>query len=80
MCFVNHPLKLSHTTIEDGRSAENGRQRLPHRDEATDGNSTPSKTAVNFCLCSPTSHAGSFRCRWHRSSYEWGQKSRPTCT
>ncbi|KAK4437468.1 hypothetical protein Salat_0080700 [Sesamum alatum] len=23
----------------------------------------------NNCLCSPTTHAGSFRCRYHRSSY-----------
>ncbi|PWA25059.1 hypothetical protein CTI12_AA628530 [Artemisia annua] len=27
----------------------------------------PSDTKPN-CLCSPTTHAGSFRCRYHRSS------------
>nr|GEW73250.1 hypothetical protein [Tanacetum cinerariifolium] len=28
---------------------------------------TPSDTKPN-CLCSPTTHVGSFRCRYHRSS------------
>ncbi|KAL9224496.1 hypothetical protein vseg_000522 [Gypsophila vaccaria] len=23
------------------------------------------------CLCSPTSHPGSFRCRYHHAEYEW---------
>ncbi|KAK9715320.1 hypothetical protein RND81_06G156800 [Saponaria officinalis] len=23
------------------------------------------------CLCSPTSHPGSFRCRYHHADYEW---------
>jgi hypothetical protein len=26
------------------------------------------------CVCSPTAHRGSFRCRWHRSSYQWGRR------
>lgn len=24
-----------------------------------------------YCLCSPTRHPGSFRCRYHRSKYIW---------
>ncbi|KAL9224036.1 hypothetical protein vseg_000111 [Gypsophila vaccaria] len=24
-----------------------------------------------MCLCSPTSHPGSFRCRYHHAEYEW---------
>uniref|UniRef100_A0A3B6GVC3 Uncharacterized protein n=1 Tax=Triticum aestivum TaxID=4565 RepID=A0A3B6GVC3_WHEAT len=26
----------------------------------------------HYCVCSPTAHRGSFRCRWHRASYAWG--------
>uniref|UniRef100_A0A0D3EUR4 Uncharacterized protein n=1 Tax=Oryza barthii TaxID=65489 RepID=A0A0D3EUR4_9ORYZ len=26
----------------------------------------------HYCVCSPTAHRGSFRCRWHRRGYEWG--------
>ncbi|OUZ99927.1 hypothetical protein BVC80_9069g35 [Macleaya cordata] len=29
------------------------------------------------CLCSPTQHPGSFRCRHHQSEYEWGGRKRP---
>ncbi|CAL4961068.1 unnamed protein product [Urochloa decumbens] len=28
----------------------------------------------HYCVCSPTSHRGSFRCRWHRVGYEWGRR------
>ncbi|EPS70840.1 hypothetical protein M569_03923, partial [Genlisea aurea] len=24
------------------------------------------------CICSPTGHPGSFRCRHHRGDYRWG--------
>ncbi|KAF0917134.1 hypothetical protein E2562_016935 [Oryza meyeriana var. granulata] len=30
----------------------------------------------HYCVCSPTAHHGSFRCRWHRRSYEWGAARR----
>jgi hypothetical protein len=26
----------------------------------------------HYCVCSPTAHRGSFRCRWHRGGYVWG--------
>ncbi|OWM89914.1 hypothetical protein CDL15_Pgr012551 [Punica granatum] len=26
------------------------------------------------CICSPTSHAGSFRCRQHHGEYVWGRR------
>ncbi|KQK10064.1 hypothetical protein BRADI_2g51716v3 [Brachypodium distachyon] len=32
----------------------------------------PQRQRHYYCVCSPTSHRGSFRCRWHRSSYQWG--------
>lgn len=25
-----------------------------------------------FCLCSPTTHPGSFKCRHHHAEYVWG--------
>nr|DAD26949.1 TPA_asm: hypothetical protein HUJ06_028417 [Nelumbo nucifera] len=28
------------------------------------------------CICSPTRHPGSFRCRQHHGEYEWGGRSR----
>lgn len=27
--------------------------------------------AVRVCLCSPTNHPGSFRCRQHHGEYQW---------
>ncbi|KAJ7550736.1 hypothetical protein O6H91_07G122200 [Diphasiastrum complanatum] len=40
---------------------------------------TNSKTiAKPLCLCSPTSHAGSFRCRLHRSSANRSNISQPS--
>nr|GLL49042.1 hypothetical protein HannXRQ_Chr10g0317871 [Ipomoea trifida] len=26
------------------------------------------------CLCSPTTHPGSFRCRYHVAAYVWGRR------
>uniref|UniRef100_A0A7N0T7V7 Uncharacterized protein n=1 Tax=Kalanchoe fedtschenkoi TaxID=63787 RepID=A0A7N0T7V7_KALFE len=28
-----------------------------------------------FCICSPTKHPGSFRCRQHKAEYVWSGKS-----
>ncbi|KAI9128966.1 hypothetical protein K1719_000449 [Acacia pycnantha] len=28
-----------------------------------------------YCICSPTHHPGSFRCRQHRADYAWRGKS-----
>lgn len=28
--------------------------------------------SVKHCLCSPTRHPGSFRCRQHHAEYVWG--------
>ncbi|KAJ7533037.1 hypothetical protein O6H91_13G030600 [Diphasiastrum complanatum] len=33
--------------------------------------SAPAKK--EYCLCSPTTHPGSFRCRWHRSAFIFPQ-------
>ncbi|EOY30820.1 Uncharacterized protein TCM_037899 [Theobroma cacao] len=29
-------------------------------------------TSMKQCLCSPTKHPGSFRCRHHHAEYVWG--------
>ncbi|KAH7865500.1 hypothetical protein Vadar_007465 [Vaccinium darrowii] len=29
---------------------------------------------VKQCICSPTRHPGSFRCRHHHAEYEWGRR------
>lgn len=28
-----------------------------------------------YCLCSPTQHPGSFRCRQHQAEYAWGGRT-----
>ncbi|KAI3992481.1 hypothetical protein MKX01_022572 [Papaver californicum] len=33
---------------------------------------TTSTMKVQYCLCSPTQHPGSFRCRHHQNEYQWG--------
>ncbi|KAI3850379.1 hypothetical protein MKW92_005399 [Papaver armeniacum] len=33
---------------------------------------TSSTTKVQYCLCSPTQHPGSFRCKHHQNEYQWG--------
>lgn len=44
--------------------------------KSVDGASvTPNNRGSNKCLCSPTTHQGSFRCRFHRSkSSTWIMK------
>ncbi|GFP88884.1 hypothetical protein PHJA_001032100 [Phtheirospermum japonicum] len=39
----------------------------PVRREAEDGGCV----SKEVCVCSPTSHPGSFRCRRHRVEYQW---------
>nr|ABK25772.1 unknown [Picea sitchensis] len=83
MCHSNWPLIICENSGEDGRNtdyrqhqqlilAEEAGNRLisPRSEEETAEGSGKNK----FCLCSPTNHAGSFRCRLHRSSYKWGRR------
>ncbi|OAY27324.1 hypothetical protein MANES_16G116800v8 [Manihot esculenta] len=30
--------------------------------------------SIGRCICSPTRHPGSFRCRHHRADYAWGRR------
>ncbi|KAG8055190.1 hypothetical protein GUJ93_ZPchr0001g30114 [Zizania palustris] len=46
-----------------GAAGGAGSQPVPRRDQPQ---------PHHYCVCSPTAHRGSFRCRWHRRSYEWG--------
>lgn len=39
--------------------------------------SSPSTSPKMACLCAPTSHAGSFRCRLHRPQQSWGRRPLP---
>ncbi|KAK2439428.1 hypothetical protein QL285_024098 [Trifolium repens] len=39
----------------------------PRSDCGTNGDATTSFPKGQQCLCSPTTHEGSFRCRFHRS-------------
>uniref|UniRef100_A0A0D9V6G8 Uncharacterized protein n=1 Tax=Leersia perrieri TaxID=77586 RepID=A0A0D9V6G8_9ORYZ len=40
------------------------RREQPHQ-------AAPQQHQHHYCVCSPTAHRGSFRCRWHRGGYEW---------
>jgi hypothetical protein len=42
--------------------------------------SSPSSVSgkASSCLCAPTTHAGSFRCRLHRTQQSWGRRPLPS--
>ncbi|KAK1317222.1 hypothetical protein QJS10_CPA05g01360 [Acorus calamus] len=44
-------------------------------ESASAASSSPIKGGSRHCLCSPTTHEGSFRCRFHRSS-NWMRRSK----
>lgn len=41
-------------------------------EEAARGGGRSGGSSVKQCLCSPTRHPGSFRCRQHQAEYVWG--------
>uniref|UniRef100_A0A2C9W3Q9 Uncharacterized protein n=1 Tax=Manihot esculenta TaxID=3983 RepID=A0A2C9W3Q9_MANES len=43
----------------------------PARTETSGGDGGGS---MKKCVCSPTRHPGSFRCRHHHGDYEWGRR------
>ena len=46
---------------------------------AVAGSSSSGGGSANMrCLCSPTGHPGSFRCRLHRSEYVWVGRMKTT--
>ncbi|KAK4280871.1 hypothetical protein QN277_012433 [Acacia crassicarpa] len=49
--------------------AENAKHRVTVTSPKSDNNGgAASPSSKGQCLCSPTTHPGSFRCRFHRSS------------
>lgn len=45
----------------------------------TAGANSGSGGGMKRCVCSPTHHPGSFRCRYHHAEYEWvGPGNRPS--
>lgn len=53
------------------------RRHVPHlprttvaEDACRDGET---QGTMKMCLCSPTNHPGSFRCRYHHNEYVWGR-------
>ncbi|KAI3417002.1 uncharacterized protein J3R85_014844 [Psidium guajava] len=46
----------------------------PTREAVREANANNGGSAVKRCVCSPTSHAGSFRCRLHFAEYAWRKK------
>ncbi|OIT39415.1 hypothetical protein A4A49_22363 [Nicotiana attenuata] len=51
-------------------------------DNCANGDSLPANSPKGQCLCSPTTHRGSFRCRYHRTptsgntTSEWFKRSK----
>ncbi|GLJ26267.1 hypothetical protein SUGI_0504850 [Cryptomeria japonica] len=58
--------ELQRLIFAEAAQAENRGERIQ---TAVEGSSRR-----NLCVCSPSAHAGSFRCRLHRSSYVWGRR------
>lgn len=42
--------------------------------ESAQGDGGAGSLIKKQCICSPTSHAGSFRCRQHHREYVWGRR------
>ncbi|KAG6669361.1 hypothetical protein I3843_01G230700 [Carya illinoinensis] len=55
------PVWAETATVEANQQAQTELAREVNRDGAT----------KKYCMCSPTRHPGSFRCRYHRSEYIW---------
>eukprot|EP00249_Psilotum_nudum_P000640 c12710_g1_i1 orf=163-645(+) len=63
---VNSPTKDTSSLQKNSGSKLEDRNIVPATSPTKQ--STPS---ASLCLCSPTRHAGSFRCRLHRASEDW---------
>ncbi|KAJ4959422.1 hypothetical protein NE237_026533 [Protea cynaroides] len=44
------------------------------------GSLPSSSSSTKQCVCSPTRHPGSFRCRQHHADYEWVRRIQPMLT
>jgi len=45
---------------------------------STSSSSSSVSGKASSCLCAPTTHAGSFRCRLHRTQQSWGRRPLPS--
>ncbi|KAI4379317.1 hypothetical protein MLD38_005631 [Melastoma candidum] len=72
MCHPEYSsLDLPRGPLRSGGQAPGNEARgTPTRDDL--GGSGTGK----WCLCSPTHHPGSFRCRFHQSEYKWAGRAR----
>lgn len=43
-----------------------------HEAPAPTGEGSGGDGSIKYCVCSPTRHPGSFRCRHHHAEYVWG--------
>ncbi|EYU21544.1 hypothetical protein MIMGU_mgv1a018296mg, partial [Erythranthe guttata] len=62
------------------------REAAPHQQQqqmvaggggVAEGGSSGGDTATKVCVCSPSSHPGSFKCRHHRVEYQWVSRGKP---
>nr|GMC74889.1 hypothetical protein POPTR_006G159300 [Ipomoea batatas]GMC77543.1 hypothetical protein POPTR_006G159300 [Ipomoea batatas]GMD23968.1 hypothetical protein POPTR_006G159300 [Ipomoea batatas]GME00651.1 hypothetical protein POPTR_006G159300 [Ipomoea batatas] len=76
MCYP-HPywVRLHESGKGDRESplpAEEAREETARARVVPGGARAVSNGAMKHCLCSPTNHPGSFRCRLHHKEYKWG--------
>ncbi|CAN0929362.1 hypothetical protein LINGRAHAP2_LOCUS37023 [Linum grandiflorum] len=61
-------------------SSNNGGRKFQPSSASSSSSSCSKNTTASACLCSPTSHVGSFRCRLHRSPSLQRTKSMDGCS
>lgn len=71
-CIMCHLGSLYNFRVQIRRSDDPQRSTVILQEERSNGGGELMKL---LCVCSPTQHKGSFRCRLHRAEYVWGCKS-----
>ncbi|CAN4098356.1 unnamed protein product [Withania somnifera] len=58
--------------VEGQRGVERDQMQVQVTSRVSDGNgSSGAAGMMKQCVCSPTHHPGSFRCRQHHADYKW---------
>ncbi|GAU48792.1 hypothetical protein TSUD_141100 [Trifolium subterraneum] len=74
--FVSQEGLIVHTrwfVFQGSNEAEHEPRHVHHGDGV--GNSSDESGSVKRCMCSPSQHPGSFRCRQHHGEYVWRGKT-----
>lgn len=71
--FVNQEGLIVHTRwlVLQRSNGEEHEPRHVHHGDGGDSGSSGESGSVKRCVCSPSQHPGSFRCRQHHGEYVW---------